>query len=223
MAKGAERLMARRSLVVPLKPEKSQVALEFSFADLVSDYLQSLPRKGLSPYTIKHEKENLQAISKLLPANLSIADITSECLETDVFDAMRNKGLKPTTINGRLKTLRRTLQFAQTRGIVHFNSANMVAKMKQPYPEVPSLSFEQLRRLLEQPDIRTFAGFRDLIHIKLMLDTGIRLRESLDLELAQIDLKGRHLRKVLGKNGRLEDLPISPVMVSELEHYLHSI
>jgi len=67
--------------------------------------------------------------------------------------------------------------------------------MKEIFPQIPSFTEEQI-------DTSTFTGLRNKTIILLMLDTGIRIREAMDVTTAQVDLKDRHLRRVKGKNGK---------------------
>lgn len=181
-------------------------------------YREQMARKQLSYFTLKHEFECLAKILKEF-GDVPIANITTAMLET-VFDRMREVGLKPNTINGRIKALRRLMDFAVEFGYIPANPALSVVKVRHIQEDIPSLSVGHVLALLRQPDLSLFTGYRDFTMIRLMLDTGTRLRETLDLTVGQVDLKARKLIGVLGKNRRVEDIPLSQVMCKTLTEYL---
>lgn len=191
-----------------------------TFREVFAAFERDQERKGLSPFSMKHDRENMRAILKHLSAEMSVTSVTPEFLESHVFDAMRARGLRSTTIIGRRKTLYKVYHFSVQHGYCTYNPIDQVVKMRSDATEIPSLSIEQVHALLSKPKMDTFTGQRDRTMIELMLDNGIRLRELLDLRVDQVDVKGRVLRKVLGKNRKLEDLPLSQRMCEKLQTYL---
>lgn len=203
-----------------VKSQQTQQDPEMTLSQLTADYLESLGRKGLSEHSVTHEKDNMKSVMKQLPTGIAVVAVNAKLLETQVFDVYRAKGHSPNTSNDRLKTLRRVLDFGVKKGIITKNEAFEIEKMKEVLPQIPSFTDEQIDALLRQIDTSTFTGLRNKTLILLMLDTGIRIREAMDLTVPQVDLKDRHLRRVKGKNGKIEDIPISKPMCKLLEQYL---
>ena len=206
------------------KRSTSQVRLvtedtDMTCEEMAIEYLQVKERQGLSPYSIRHEESNIRTILKKLPLGMKLSTLNPNLLE-NVFDQFRAVGQHPNTINDKRKTLIRMLDLAVKQDYLRTNPALGVLKMKGVVPAIPSLSQLQIRALLLAPKVETFAGYRDKVLIELMLDTGIRLREALELVVSQIDFKDRRLRAVKGKNGKLEDIPLSLPLCKELSNYL---
>ncbi len=192
---------------------------ENGWSKLREEYLKDMERRGLSEYTIKHDRENLAAISKYLPVDPVIATLTTEQLESQVFDPMRER-LAPRTVNGRVKTMRQIMKYAVAHGYAPFNTALGVQRMVEPDDGIPALSEEQIDALLYQCNLKTFTGFRDYAIMSLFLDTGLRLRELSTLTVDQIDLKNHCLREVLGKNRKIENVAVSSQICEVLKQYL---
>lgn len=194
---------------------KSSVTLD----ELWSLYEQGMHRRGLSDFTIKHEVENFSAIAKHLLCEQDIATLTTGDFE-HVFDQMRGRNLAAVTINGRIKTLRRMMEYAQKHDLLLVNHATKVEKMKETEMPIHSLTLVDMKNLLAQPATNKFTGVRDRTMMQLLLDSGIRLRETLDLTVEQVDLKHRQLKEVHRKTGKIVDIPISRPMTNSLEGYL---
>ena len=187
---------------------------------VADQYLISLERKQASVFTIKHERECINAILKHLPEDIAADSITTEYLETHVFDEMRARGLKANTINGRIKTIRRVLNYAKEDGLVGTNAAYRLQKLIETDMGIHSFEEHQYMKILEQCKTTTFAGLRDKAIMALMLDNGIRLRELVDLNVDQVELYGKLLKNVDGKTNTTDDLPLSEPMVRLLATYI---
>ena len=187
---------------------------------VAEQYLYRLERRGASVFTIKHERECINAVLKHLPEDTPVDSLTSEQLEQQVFDVMRARNLKPNTVNGRIKTIRRVLGFAKEEGLVGTNAGYKLQKMIETNMGIPSFEEEQYLRILAQCDTTTFAGLRDRTIMALMLDNGIRLRELIDLDVEQVDLYAGVLKNVDGKTNTTDDLPLSKPMVRLLATYI---
>ena len=213
--------MTRRSNVISIASAATCVKVpHVTIIELRELYLQHTIRKGLSPYTTKHERENLNAGIKIIGADTEVSELTTEKLETTLFDEWRRRGLNPNTITGRRKTWHRFLDYAVEIELATANPVDQVEKMRKRDIVIYSLTFKQLDDLRKQPDLSKFTGLRDRTMIDLLADTGIRLRELLSLQVSQVDLRGRRLREVLGKNGKVEDIHYSDPMRRLLQQYL---
>lgn len=210
--------MRRHNSIVVMSSKNHRVGILLS--TVAQEYLKDMERRGLSEYTIKHDRENISAISKTLPGNTPIASLTTEQIESQVFDPMRGRGLAPRTINGRIKTMRKLMKYAVSHGYAAFNTALGVQRLVEPQDGIPALSSEQIDALLNECDLTTFTGFRDYSFMSLFLDTGLRLRELSTLTVDQVDLRNQWLREVLGKNRKFENVAISSEVCNVLEQYL---
>lgn len=215
--------MARRNNrladVINLSNESFKV--HKTLGDATNEYMQNIYRRALSDDTLKHEQEGMRSVYKLLPADTPLNLINRSLIEIRVLDPMRESGLKANTVNGRIKTLSRVLEHAVELGYISTNPARQVPLMKLTASQIQTLNNEQIAAILAQIDSLTFTGLRDKTLIKLMLDTGIRIREAMDLTVDRVDLRERKLRAIKGKNRKEEDIPISIPMCKELKRYMN--
>ena len=92
---------------------------------------------------------------------------------------------------------------------------------------------EEVKRLLEQPDRRTFKGKRDYAVLRLLLETGLRKSEVRSLRYSNIQnhnggktlvVKSLKKRKVRGKDGYKEknlfrEIPLNDSLVFAVDRY----
>jgi site-specific recombinase XerD len=102
--------------------------------------------------------------------------------------------------------------------------ASPMAKMRPPIvPDqpVPVIPDDGLRRLLAACAGKGFEGRRDTAMIMLLLDTGARRAELVDLKLAHVDLD-LDVLLVLGKGRRERALPFGHKAGAALDRYLRA-
>ena len=211
--------MSRRSNVVAIEGATTSARTSITLSEVWALYCESMQRRQLSEYTVKHETENVRAVSKLINLDRPANSYGTSELE-QVFDVMREAQLSPVTINHRVKTVKRLFSFAVIHGYLRTNPAEQVELMREPKTPIPSFSGEQLNTLFAKVNLNTFTGLRDLTMYLLVLDCGVRLRETLELTIQQVNLKERLLVGVRGKNQDICDVPLTDEMVEQLALYL---
>lgn len=128
------------------------------------------------------------------------------------------KTLSPTTVSIRLRTLRTMFRFWTEEGLIVANPTGNIKPPRQDEEELRTFTDEQIRLLLEQPDINTYAGFRNRTLMYLLADTGLRINEALRLTMDYLDVKSRsiHLPAAMNKNRRPRIVPVSPEVMRML-------
>jgi site-specific recombinase XerD len=165
----------------------------------------------------------------------NLRDINESTLLSYVRDQLREKS-KPTpqTINHRLIVLRCLYRFHSgqplpagqhlfqhsyvTRTPLGYGRSYRVIasglRLKQPRRIIVPLSAEDVAKFWE-----SFRTFRDLALVALMLLNGLRFRETLDLQLEDLQLADGQIR-VLGKGQKQRLLPLPPETIQVLQNYL---
>lgn len=124
------------------------------------------------------------------------------------------RGLTPGAVNVRINTLKAMFRWFHQEGLTALNPTQNLSKQRVEEDRIGAFTDEQIQRLLEQPDQTTYAGFRDFILMKVLLESGIRINEALALEVNDIDLKTRimTLTGTKNKNRKLRIVPMSAGM-----------
>ena len=93
----------------------------------------------------------------------------------------------------------------------------VIPKYKRKLQQVPSV--DDIKRLLDQPDITTPTGIRDKAFLETVYSCGLRREEAVFVNLSDPDLK-QGLLKVNGKGDKERVLPIGDIAKYWIEKYL---
>jgi len=85
----------------------------------------------------------------------------------------------------------------------------------------PSLTPDQVRKIMESPSPKTPLGLRDRALLELLYAAGLRASEILSLRIEQLDLAGRSAR-VIGKGDKERLVLLGSAAQEALDRYLHT-
>lgn len=134
------------------------------------------------------------------------------------------KGCGASTRNQRLTALRsffRYLQIEAPEYLLLCQSVIAIDNKKHAKPIVNYLSYEGIKTILEQPDVSTISGRRDLVLLEILYDTAARVQELCDITVADIRLAIPATIKLTGKREKTRYVPLSSPVISLLRQYLH--
>ena len=175
------------------------------FASLLSKYLLSyLPcQRGVSDNTLASYET---AFSRLLlyceeVCGLPVRKITIEALSPDLIEGYLNwlcekQGNSASTRNQRLSAIKAFFKFVRRENSRYIYSCERILQIpmkKYPTPVLQYLSYEEIKEMLEKPEPSTEKGFRDLLILCLLYDTGARVSELLDLTVGDIQIGRAHV------------------------------
>jgi integrase/recombinase XerD len=98
-----------------------------------------------------------------------------------------------------------------------------------PFAKVPQrlprsiLTKEEMRKLLEAPDIQTAIGYRDRAILEVLYSTGLRNSEVLALKLHDVDTQEGYLRVNEGKGGKDRVVPLGRLAGKYVENYVKAV
>jgi site-specific recombinase XerD len=154
---------------------------------------------------------------------------TSDFSQKDILlfmDWLRTKrGNEVTTVNQRLSNIRAFCAYLNKNRLISHSDMNEIADInKLPdmrKQEVPFLSVENVKLILEQPDTAKKNGVRDKFYIALLYDSGCRNQELLDLKVKDISIGrgGEAELRIIGKGRKYRVTPISKEVVKLFYDY----
>jgi integrase/recombinase XerD len=190
---------------------------------LINDYLSNCAARGLSPRT--DEQYSYALRSKFLVWCDAEGIARLEELDARTFDryttyllSRRNRYGNPVSkhaVHSLIRPVRLMLNWAKREG------EPVQARPQLPRREKPNrdvLTREEVD-LLEQGLIYE----RDKVIVRVFADCGLRLDELTKLKATDVVRSGReaHLR-VLGKRGRIRDVPVAPSLLRRLDRLIES-
>jgi integrase/recombinase XerD len=120
--------------------------------------------------------------------------------------SLRAGGLNPRSIARHMVTLRRLLHFLRAEGLIGENALPDVSLAPGPRKLPQTLSGEDIRRLLAQPDPSDALGARDRAMLEILYAAGLRVSELVRLEMRQINFDGNYLT-IKGKGAKVRAVP----------------
>lgn len=128
-------------------------------------------------------------------------------------------GASRRTIVRRLSSLRSFFKFAHAKGFINHNPMESIESPKLDKRIPPSLSYDQVQLLFDQPDTASYLGFRDRCIMELFYSSGLRVSELTALNRTDFDAE-ELLVRLRGKGKKERLIPITPNAGEWLEAYL---
>jgi integrase/recombinase XerD len=181
------------------------------------DYLPTL--RGMSQHTIHSYRDAILLYLRFLARHtcrrletLDLADLTFDHVSAFLTDLERTRRSSIATRNARLAALHTFARFAASQAPEHLAELQRVLAMpfKRGARNAPIefLTQEEVEALLTPPKTLTAADERDLTLFALMLNTGGRVQEVLDLRIQDVRVEAPYQVRLHGKGGKIRVCPI---------------
>ncbi|MBO8129597.1 MAG: tyrosine-type recombinase/integrase [Peptococcaceae bacterium] len=120
----------------------------------------------------------------------TITAVTEDQLRAYLRYSKNEKQNKASTINNKIRCFKLFFNFLVNEGYLKGSPAARIKEQKVTIPLIPTFTMDQLQRLLAQPDRTTFAGLRDYTMIQILMDTGMRIGELLNVTVHDLVYSG---------------------------------
>lgn len=196
---------------------------ESDFRSLLHSFVSECRAKNLSKRTVQFYEENLLRMQKTFEIqnlDFNVLTMTNRDIKHHYVGHMLAKGLASNTVNGRVKTCKAFFKFLYEEGLITTNLADELKLIKAEKKMIQTFTKEQVLALLNQPNRHSFTGFRDYTMMMVMLETGMRIGELLNLKLGDLFIKEMEIRITRGKGGKARRVPIQKTCIKILKQYL---
>lgn len=179
--------------------------------------------QGLTANTIKTYKDFVGRFLKYLETDLNITDV--EKIDSDIvelyLDYLGEKKVTKIYINTNIRNIRPFFNWLTMKGYITVNPFDKIRLLKVDKKRKTPLTFEQVKKIWEQPD-PTYVGIRDILILKMLYGTGMRISEVLSLRISDVDFDSGFIFINQSKNREYADVPIPKSLVKPLKQFLHS-
>lgn len=192
----------------------------------VKDFLDDREFKNLSTATLSGYKLTLNEFHAYCVANgaIDVTDVTPATLKGYLLHCQRERGNGPTSLNHKLGNLRIFFSYLEETEAIDKkgNPARKVMPVKADV-KIEVFTDSQIRQMLgyfQQIKTRdkTFFAYRDYAIIVMLLGTGVRLGELVNLRWDDVDLHNLMLT-VFGKKRQQSSVPVTAKLSKELCEY----
>ncbi|WP_135555923.1 tyrosine-type recombinase/integrase [Paenibacillus cymbidii] len=196
---------------------------QISFPNLLQSFTNECRAKNLSKRTVQFYEENILQMKKIFEAQnleFNVLALTNREIKHSYIGHMLTNGLASNTVNGRIKTCKAFFKYLFREGFISTNLADELRLVKTEKKMIQTFTKEQVLALLNQPNRQTFTGFRDYTMMMVMLETGMRVGELLNLKITDISFKEMEIRITRGKGAKARRVPIQKTCVKILKQYI---
>jgi integrase/recombinase XerD len=202
--------------------------LQDPFSDQAPGFFRYLrEERGLRETSIWHYSHYLRALEKYLKSiGLSdLYDLSPPVLSGFITEKRRCGSINSkSALQGFCSSLRVFLRYLYREGLIACDlSPTIEGPQIYRLSDIPrSISWGEVRRMLEAVDRRTPLGRRDYAILLLLVTYGLRAREVAALTLDDIDWKRERLSIPERKAGHSTAYPLSPVVGGAILDYLQN-
>lgn len=189
----------------------------------VDAFIRDCRIRNLSEYTIRFYRNELSGLRKLLEADgrdSNPVSVTAKDIKERVILRMMNEGRKESAINARLRACRAFFNFLERERMIPVNPMDSVTLVKQKRRVIETFTREQIQALLRQPNQKTFTGIRDYTMLLLLFETGVRVKELVNIRVDDVRLEDGMIRIRDPKGSRERLVPFQSKMKRQLMRYL---
>jgi integrase/recombinase XerD len=190
----------------------------------VDDFLSMVTvEKGLAKNTVEaYSRDLVELVNFLVAHNISAwLDVDSNRLRS-YLASLRRKGLAPRSVARHAVTLRRLFRFLQSEGLVKENPMPNLLLTRAPLKLPQTLSGDDIRKLLGQPDPMEPLGARDQAMLELLYATGLRVSELVQLQNQRVSFQGGYVT-VRGKGSKMRAVPFGRWAREKLSTYMSQV
>lgn len=209
----------------------NKVSPRAGFESLKQAFLEHLTLKNIRPLSVKQNNLALRVFIGWLNGK-GIKDV--EQVDRNLFESykawlteyLNRKGepLAVQTIRERILTPQRWFAWLKKKGVIIYDPiAGVKAPRYKKHLPRGVMRIDEIRKVMEQPDLRSVIGYRDRTIMEVLYSTGARAAELVSLKVPDVDLRKKMARIRNGKGGKDRFVPLSTPCCRFLARYLDVI
>lgn len=188
--------------------------------DFVREYLSYLQvEKGLARNSVESYARDLDKLKNWSDKNnFNLLELTRRDLREWLID-LAGQNLSENSKRRAISALRGFYKFLQFDGHLTKNPAENLESPSKGFYLPNFLNQTDIGNLLNAPDIKTESGLRDRAILEVMYACGLRVSETVDLKLSDIDVDAGILT-CKGKGSKTRKVPVGKSAVEWIKKYL---
>ena len=194
----------------------SLTSTELTTEELASKFFQKNKTKNLAPETQSTYFYIISDFVSMLGGSTPARRISPVVIE-EYTKIKTEEGLKPATVNSKLKHLRSFINYGISLGAIEkfvIEFPKVEETVKEPYSQ------EEQRKLLRKPLTNNWVEWRTWAMINYFLGTGQRLSTALNVKVADINFQEKKVFLAHNKDKRQKYMPLPSALIPVLKEYI---
>ncbi len=197
--------------------------MSLTLSEARQQYLRNLKARALSAHTITAYRKDIEQFEEFLSRffeseGIALKEIT-RLMVRDFLRSLSENERSNRTLARKVTTIRAFFKYCVSSELV---AENPVAGMPTPKfgKKLPKyFTEEEIRKLLELPDLTTKFGIRNRAILELLYSCGMRISEIANARIGQLDLR-REMIRIIGKGNKERIVPLGQWACASLRSYL---
>ncbi len=204
---------------------------ELDLNNLIEGFKLSCQTENKSPKTIEWYTCFLQRFLQFLQHNnypIRVSAIDKNHIRSFILYLQQQaktphtgKPLSNSTIQGYIRTLKVFFSWLSREEYIESNPMTRIPVPRAPIKIVNTFSHEHINRLATLCHISNGSGYRNLTIILLLLDSGIRVNELVNIEYGDLDLTEGCIKIMKAKGNKERLVPIGSIVQKSLWKYIN--
>lgn len=181
--------------------------------DVIAEYVRARTAQGMAANTVRNERRTLDKLLLML-GPVQVRNISEVHLD-NLLSQMQGQGLRSSSMNTHLQSLRNFFTFAVRRGYMRANPVEhrrLYRAVPRQRLRVPASKFPALLEAAQHP--------RDRALVAIGLYLWLRDSEATDLRVGDVNLSDGEVAVRIYKTSQLDIMPISLELDVELRRWL---
>ena len=191
----------------------------------VLEFKRQMKARGYAQATTESYMQNLDYFKRYL-VERKITDMrkVNHQVITDYHEMVMSFSLAMETKALRIRAVKRLFEYLVESHKLLINPAEGIVETSRKNRKIGTvLTIEEMKRLLEQPNLSLRPHIRNRAIMEVMYCTGIRIKELVHLEVYHVDLKDQVLYIRKGKGRKQRVVPLGKGAIEYLKEYLDHI
>jgi integrase/recombinase XerD len=199
-----------------------KVNLHLTLVEMFQRFLVAKRAEALASRTIEDYETHFGYFIEFLNGDIKAEEISADLLRQYLSYMIHDRGLKPMTVNLRIRTLRAFMRFCYVERYINDPLHEKFKPIKTPEDTIQALTPSEMKVLLSVIDESYYACYRDKVMIYTLLDTMARISELLSILRENVDLKAGaiQLEALDTKTRKARMVPLSSQTIKLLAEYI---
>ncbi len=142
-------------------------------------------------------------------------------LQVEAKTPRSKKPLSPATVQGYVRTLKSFFSWTVREEYLSDSPTDKIPVPKAPQKVINTFTHEQIGKLAQACYRSNGNGYRNLTILLLLLDTGIRVSELVNIKLEDVNLAEGWIKIKVAKGGKERIVPVGSVVQKSLWKYIN--
>ena len=165
-------------------------------------------------------------IEHIPPEKLRLVDIDRPRILQFLSWLETERGCSAATRNQRLAVIKSFCRYTAVEQPDHLDQITQILRIRQkntPLPELGHLTGDEIKTLLAEPGTATTRAIRDTVLLALAYDTGARVQELCDLDIADVRRSTPIILTIRGKRSKIRYVPVMDPTARLVADYLNHL